>query len=131
VCCIAAPFDPVAVLQNLRKGNPTTTNCPPNRAPATPVFALCCRPEHVDPIAVLQDLREGTDHTIINDYFDTIEQLVTLVLEGQGQRAKDEGLCDAVLHLQEVGGSLASRQRHLLAVLWLQDRCYMHCTASR
>jgi hypothetical protein len=54
---------------------------------------------------VLQDLREGTDHTIINDYFDTIEKLVTLVLEGQGQRAKDEGLCDAVLHLQEVGGS--------------------------
>jgi hypothetical protein len=77
----------------------------------------------LDPIAILRDLREGTDHTIINDYFDSIEKLVTLVLEGQGQRAKDEGLCDAVLHLQEVSGSLALVEWHLLAVVFLQDRC--------
>jgi hypothetical protein len=56
-------------------------------------------------MAVLQDLREANDHTMINEYFDAIEKLVTLVMEGHGQQAKEEGLCDAVLHLQEVGGS--------------------------
>ncbi|WIA18744.1 hypothetical protein OEZ85_003434 [Tetradesmus obliquus] len=58
-------------------------------------------PEHLDPIAVLQDLRMADDHTKINEYFDAIEKLVTLVMEGHGQQAKDEGLCDAVMDLQE------------------------------
>eukprot|EP00882_Tetradesmus_deserticola_P034074 GHRQ01038981.1.p1 GENE.GHRQ01038981.1~~GHRQ01038981.1.p1 ORF type:complete len:499 (+),score=175.50 GHRQ01038981.1:208-1704(+) len=60
--------------------------------------------EHLDPMAVLQDLREASDHTIINEYFDAIDKLVTLVMEGKGQQAKDLGLCDTVLHLQEVRG---------------------------
>jgi hypothetical protein len=94
----------MAVLQGLHWGASHTIICflPLLYLPLLCVL-LCCRPEHLDPIAVLQDLREGTDHTLINEYFDAIERLVTLVLEGQGQRAKDEGLCDAVLHLQEVG----------------------------
>lgn len=72
-----------------------------------------CRPEHLDPIAVLQDLRMADDHTKINEYFDAIEKLVTLVMEGHGQKAKDEGLCDAVMDLQEVGGGATACARAL------------------
>lgn len=73
---------------------------------------LSCRTEHLDPMAVLQDLREANDHTMINEYFDAIEKLVTLVMEGHGQQAKDEGLCDAVLQLQEVSLTVASHGLH-------------------
>jgi hypothetical protein len=73
---------------------------------------LSCRTEHLDPMAVLQDLREANDHTMINEYFDAIEKLVTLVMEGHGQQAKDEGLCDAVLQLQEVSVTVALHGLH-------------------
>lgn len=62
-----------------------------------------------DTITVLQELRGADDHTIINQYFDAIDALVALVMEGHGAQAKDEGLCETVLHLQEVGTQRTSR----------------------
>lgn len=50
-------------------------------------------------------MRGAEDHTIINQYFDAIDKLVLLVMDGRGAQAKDEGLCDAVVHLQDVSFS--------------------------
>eukprot|EP00775_Hariotina_reticulata_P012218 gene12218-12356_t len=55
----------------------------------------------IDPAAVLHELRSGSDHTMIDQYFDAIDKLVALVVEGRGTQAKDEGLCDTVIELQE------------------------------
>jgi hypothetical protein len=59
-------------------------------------------PTASDAVSMLQELRGVDDHTIINQYFDAIDKLVALVMEGHGAQAKDEGLCDTVLHLQDV-----------------------------
>jgi hypothetical protein len=69
-------------------------------------------------MTILQDLRGTEDHTIINQYFDSIDKLVALVMEGHGAQAKDEGLCETVLHLQDVsaGASTASCAGVLFAV---------------
>lgn len=58
-------------------------------------------PSSSDAMTILQDLRGTEDHTIINQYFDSIDKLVALVMEGHGAQAKDEGLCETVLHLQD------------------------------
>jgi hypothetical protein len=68
---------------------------------------LFCLPRHPealssDTVTIMQELRGADDHTIINQYFDAIDMLVSLVNEGQGEQAKQEGLCDTVLHLQDV-----------------------------
>lgn len=76
-----------------------------------------CRVSDLDPAAMLQELREATDHTIINEYFDAIEKLVALVLEDKGAQAKDEGLCDAVLHLQDVSLSTSDHYPSLLTAI--------------
>lgn len=71
----------------------------------------CCsygEPSSSDAATVLQELCGADDHTIINQYFDAIDALVALVMDGRGGQAKEEGLCDAVLHLQEVSCSCES-----------------------
>lgn len=73
-------------------------------------MAVCCAcvcrvSDLVDPAALAHELHEAEDHNMINDYFDAIEKLIALVLEGRGTEAKADGLCDTVLHLQEVGRS--------------------------
>lgn len=59
-------------------------------------------PSSSDAFTILQELRGVDDHSIINQYFDAIDKLVALVMEGHGAQAKDEGLCETVLHLQDV-----------------------------
>lgn len=76
---------------------------------------------HMDPttsdaVSMLQDLRGVDDHTIINQYFDAIDKLVALVMEGHGAQAKDEGLCDTVLHLQDVSCAGCAEQGRSLAL---------------
>jgi hypothetical protein len=51
---------------------------------------------------LLQEMRLVDDHTLINEYFDAIERLVDLVMQGRGMQAQQEGLCTTLLHLQEV-----------------------------
>lgn len=66
---------------------------------------LCCRYPELgtsESASIAQELRGGEDHTIINQYFDAIDKLVALVMEGHGMQAKEEGLCEAVLQLQDV-----------------------------
>ena len=63
-------------------------------------------PGSSDMSSLVQELRGADDHTIINQYFDSIDKLVALVMEGHGAQAKDEGLCDAVLYLQDVSDSV-------------------------
>jgi hypothetical protein len=62
----------------------------------------CVEPSSSDAFTILQELRGADDHSIINQYFDAIDKLVALVMEGHGAQAKDEGLCETVLHLQDV-----------------------------
>lgn len=72
-------------------------------------------------MTILQELRGTDDHTIINQYFDSIDQLVALVMEGHGAQAKEEGLCETVLHLQDVsawGDSCAAAA----SVLYVLDK---------
>jgi hypothetical protein len=96
-------------------------------------------PTASDAISMLQELRGADDHTIINQYFDTIDKLVALVMEGHGAQAKDEGLCDTVLHLQDVscagcaqqGCSLAVHSLRLLFVLAHQHPGNLLAVASR
>lgn len=61
-----------------------------------------CRHSDIDPAALLHELRSGSDHTMIDQYFDAIDKLVALVVEGRGVQAKEEGLCNTVIELQEV-----------------------------
>lgn len=75
------------------------------------LFCFCCVCRNMEPASsdvstLAQELRGADDHTIINQYFDAIDKLVALVMEGHGAQAKDEGLCDAVLHLQDVSDSV-------------------------
>lgn len=67
-------------------------------------FCFCSHGEPLssDAATVLQELRGADDHTIINQYFDAIDALVALVMDGRGGQAKEDGLCETVLHLQEV-----------------------------
>lgn len=71
--------------------------------PVASCVAPCSSGEaHVDAATVLQELRGADDHAMINSYFDAIEDLVALVREGHADQAKQEGLCQTVLDLQEV-----------------------------
>eukprot|EP00879_Flechtneria_rotunda_P028933 GHRR01031174.1.p1 GENE.GHRR01031174.1~~GHRR01031174.1.p1 ORF type:complete len:613 (+),score=115.99 GHRR01031174.1:727-2565(+) len=86
----------------------------------------------VDQMAVLQELRYGSDHTTIDHYFDAIERLVDLVIHGKGQQAKEEGLCDGVLNLQEVSVHVGAFHIYCLAHMQVCWPCHQNnCVVSQ
>lgn len=108
-----------ALLGSISAARARPAPAPPHLSARTPVQgshmragAPACARSHrpsgaqlpADSASLVKDLVEGKDHTLINAYFDSIEQLVALVRDGRGQQARDEGLCDRVSRLQEVRG---------------------------